>query len=100
MNDAWTLAGRRGEARVPVRGCLTVNNLEAVRLAALSGMGLALLPRGHCAADLEAETLTRVLPHLSRPESGLWVVYRRTRHLSAKVRAFADHLVAAVRDEA
>lgn len=97
--SAWLLSSPRGETRVPVRGRLTVNNLEAVRLAALSGMGLALLLKTHCAADLEAGTLTRVLPKLSRREGGLWVVYPRTRHLSAKVRAFADHVVKAVSDD-
>ncbi|MEM7249719.1 MAG: LysR family transcriptional regulator, partial [Acidobacteriota bacterium] len=95
-DSAWHLVGRRGEVRVPVRGRLTVNNLEAVRLAALAGVGLALLPRGHCAGELESGALQQVLPQLGLRGSGLWVVHPRTRHQSAKVRAFVEHLVETV----
>jgi DNA-binding transcriptional LysR family regulator len=91
--SAWTLTGPRGETKVPVQGRLTINNLEAVRLAALQGFGLTLLPRGHCEEDLREGKLRRVLPGLCMSGGGLWVVYSRTRFLSAKVRAFVDFMV-------
>ncbi|MBL4848087.1 MAG: LysR family transcriptional regulator [Planctomycetes bacterium] len=92
---AWSLTNGRKTTVVPVRGRLTVNNLEAIRLGALAGLGLTLLPNHHCAADLAAGTLVRVLPRWSNSnKAGLFVVYSRTRFLSAKVRALADYLVA------
>jgi len=94
QNSAWTLTGPKGTLRVPVRGRLTLNNLEAVRLAALEGFGLTLLPRAHCERDLESGALVRVLPSLSIQGSGLWIVYSRTRFMSAKVRAFLDFMQA------
>lgn len=90
--SCWRLTGDRGEQAVPVRGRLTVNNLEAVRLAALQGFGLALLPDGHCEEDVQGGALRRVLPRLSMESGGLWIVYSRTRFLTAKVRAFVDHM--------
>lgn len=90
--SSWTLTGTRGDTTVPVQGRVTINNLEAVRLAALRGFGLALLPDGHCESDLRDGTLQRVLPGLSISGGGLWIVYSRTRFLSAKVRAFADYM--------
>jgi DNA-binding transcriptional LysR family regulator len=92
--SGWTLTGPRGEATVAVRGRLTLNNLEAVRIAALRGFGLALLPQGHCESDVREGTLRRVLPSLHMGGACLWVVYSRTRFLSAKVRAFADYMQA------
>jgi len=92
--SAWTLSGARGETTVPVHGRLTINNLDAVRLAALDGFGLALLPSSHCEVDLRDGRLQRVLPGLCMSGGGLWVVYSRTRFPTAKVRAFADYLQA------
>jgi DNA-binding transcriptional LysR family regulator len=93
-NSAWTLTGARGKTVVPVSGRLTINNLEAVRLAALRGFGLALLPRGHCESDEREGTLARVLPRLGMGSSGIWIVYSRARFLSSKVRAFVDYMLA------
>jgi DNA-binding transcriptional LysR family regulator len=92
-NSAWTLTSARGTTRVPIRGRLTLNNLDAVRLATLQGLGLALLPQSHCESNVRDGALKRVLPRLCMTGAGLWVVYSRTRFLSAKVRAFRDTLL-------
>ncbi|MHC4390098.1 MAG: LysR family transcriptional regulator [Planctomycetota bacterium] len=97
-NGAWTLFGTRGEVRVPVSGRLTITNLEAVRLAALEGHGLTLLPQSHCEADLRAGSLRRVLAGYCARSAGLWIVYSRTRFLSAKIRAFVDFVRAEFSD--
>ncbi|MFT7664912.1 MAG: DNA-binding transcriptional LysR family regulator [Planctomycetota bacterium] len=93
--SAWSMTGTRGKVRVPVNGRLTINNLDGVRHAAIEGCGLALLPSGHCETDLEQGALVRVLPGYNRASSGVWIVYPRTRFMSAKVRAFVDYLQAA-----
>ncbi|MFT7670115.1 MAG: DNA-binding transcriptional LysR family regulator [Planctomycetota bacterium] len=89
---AWQMTGTRGKVRVPVNGRLTVNNLDGVRRAAIEGCGLALLPSGHCEADLQEGALVRVLPGLCRAAGGVWAVYPRTRFMSAKVRVFVEFL--------
>jgi DNA-binding transcriptional LysR family regulator len=64
---AWTLeplsrkfGGER--ATVQVSGSLTANNSEALRDAALSGLGIALLPDFTAQASLQADKLVQVLP--------------------------------------
>lgn len=64
---AWTLEPRRastGAERITVQvsGSLAANNSEALRDAALSGLGIALLPDFSAQAALAAGKLVRVLP--------------------------------------
>ena len=91
-DSAWRLESARGPTEVPVRARLRVNNLEAVQSAALDGVGVALLPASNCTDALREGTLQRLLPSLHMPMGGLWLVYPRTRFLSAKLRAFAQFM--------
>lgn len=70
---AWTLAARQGRGRgqggtaaervtVPVAGPLAANNSEALRDAALAGLGIALLPDFSAQAALQSGKLVEVLP--------------------------------------
>jgi DNA-binding transcriptional LysR family regulator len=64
---AWTLeplSRKPGGERVTVQvsGSLTANNSEALRDAALSGLGIALLPDFTAQASLQAGKLVQVLP--------------------------------------
>ena len=93
QNGSIELHTERGTVQAPARGRLTVNNLEAARIATLAGHGIALLLKRQCEADLTSGTLVRVLPDHGLPLGGLWIVYPRTRFLSARVRALADFLV-------
>lgn len=65
-NPAWTLEPRdpQGGERVTVqvRGSLAANNSEALRDAALAGLGIALLPDFSAQAALKAGKLAEVLP--------------------------------------
>ena len=65
----------------------------AARQAALSGLGLALIPRILVWKDLEDGRLVEVLKDFAFTELGVHVVYPHRRHLSGKVRAFVDFLV-------
>ena len=63
---AWTLQrqGRGGGARatVPVSGPLVANNSEALRDAAIAGLGIALVPDFSAQAALASGQLVQVLP--------------------------------------
>lgn len=62
---AWQLAPLDGAGQkitVPVSGCLAANNSEALREAALAGLGIALLPDFSAQAALRAGKLVAVLP--------------------------------------
>jgi len=51
-----------GQSSVPVTGSLSANNSEALRDAALTGLGIALLPDFSAQASLQAGKLVQVLP--------------------------------------
>nr|WP_296225080.1 LysR family transcriptional regulator [Ralstonia sp. UBA689] len=54
--------GRKGgRISVPVRGCFAANNSEAMREAALGGLGIALLPDFSAQHDIDAGRLVPVL---------------------------------------
>jgi len=62
---AWQLAPLEGSGQkvtVPVSGCFAANNSEALREAALAGLGIALLPDFSAQAALRAGKLVPVLP--------------------------------------
>jgi DNA-binding transcriptional LysR family regulator len=61
-----------------------------LRTTAIASGGIILLPTFIIGDDLRA----RLLPDYRPPEQGLHALYLPGRHLSAKVRSFADFLVA------
>ena len=65
-------------------------------MAALSGMGVALLPAWSIAEHLTAGTLERVLfdyeSTVSDLDFGIYAVYPSRRNLSVKTRLFIDQL--------
>ena len=73
---------------------VSVTGAEAYTAAALSGLGLVQVPRYRIAQELAAGHLREVLPALPPPTLPVSVLYPRQRQLSARVRVFADWLVA------
>lgn len=94
LSDGWRFHGPEGEVVVPITGNLTVNNGDALRMAALSGQGIIVLPTFIVGADLSAGTLRPVLEDYALPEMGIHAVYPPGRHLPAKVRSVIDFLAA------
>ncbi len=93
--DVWTLEGANGETvAVPVRPHVRINNGDALMAAALGGAGILYSPTFICHEALRAGRLVRVLPDWGRQAGAIHVVYPHSRHLSAKVRVFADFLKA------
>ncbi|WP_287304826.1 LysR family transcriptional regulator [Mesorhizobium sp.] len=90
--DEWRLAGKRDEVRVAVGGSFRSNNAEMLRVAALDGIGIALLPTWAVAEPLRTGALRRVLDAWEPPASTIYAVYPSNRLMSMKVRAFVDHL--------
>jgi DNA-binding transcriptional LysR family regulator len=90
--NAWRFVGAKGEERVAVSGVLRSNNAEMLRGAALDGLGIALLPSWAVGDELASGRLKRVLPDWEPPASSIYAVYPGNRLLTAKVRAFVDHL--------
>jgi DNA-binding transcriptional LysR family regulator len=74
-------------------GRLNIDSSEAMREAALAGIGLIHLPTYITGDDLRDGTLVEVLEPFRAPPDPIRVVYPSKRHLSPRVRAFIDLLV-------
>lgn len=91
-HERWRFRGPGGEQAVAVSGPLVANNGDALREAALAGLGLVQLPSFMVAADLASGALRAVLEPFEDASAAIWALYSPTRHLSGKVRAFVDFL--------
>jgi len=89
----WHLGAKQGEQRVPIAAAIVTNSAEVLRATALGGVGIAMLPTWVVADDLRSGTLRPVLTGWAPPASVIHAVYPDNRRMSAKVRAFVDHLV-------
>ena len=93
LPDQWSFAAPDGKPwPVKIKGRLRANNGDALRVAALKGLGLVSLPSFIVGGDLQAGTLVSVLGAYVPQDSGIYAVYPHSRHLSPKVRAFIDFL--------
>jgi DNA-binding transcriptional LysR family regulator len=92
-DDEWRLTGPDGTIGVAVRGAVITNSHEAVRGAALSGLGIALLPEYLVVDDIKAGRLERVLPEYSSESSPAYVVYPSRLHLAPRTRVVIDFLI-------
>jgi DNA-binding transcriptional LysR family regulator len=89
----WKFLGADGKPlSVKVESQIAINNGDALRVAALGGLGLTILPTFIVGRDLQAGALVSVLSDYLAQPLGLHAVYPHARHLSPKVRAFVDFL--------
>jgi DNA-binding transcriptional LysR family regulator len=88
----------REALEVAVSGQLRANDSEALRDAAIAGLGIALLPTWLVGIDVRAQRLVSVLPDYewliaAGPERAIWAVYPPKKVVSPKVKAFVAFLV-------
>ncbi|WP_153771845.1 LysR family transcriptional regulator [Labrenzia sp. CE80] len=91
-NWNFTVEGQR--IVVPVKGPIEVNSASAGRDAALCNLGFLRTPLMFVAEDIQKGLLTTVLDEFQPDNLGVYAVYPHRRHLTGKVRAFVDFLVA------
>ena len=95
----WRLQGPDGaEEEVTVTGRVMANTAQAIRKAAIAGLGIALAPTLE-AADLAAGRLVAVLPQYMRRNISMSVVYLNRAHLPLAVSAFIDSVIDKIRAE-
>lgn len=92
VRDQWHFAGQGGETRVKIRPRLASTSSEALRLAAVAGVGIACLPTFVCGSDLRSGALVSLFPELDCGSLGVHALFAHRRFLPARVRAFLDFL--------
>ncbi|MGI4858381.1 MAG: LysR family transcriptional regulator [Janthinobacterium lividum] len=87
----WRMQGPAGEdVCVDVSGRVSVNNAQALRRAALSGLGVAMLPNALVAEDLAAGRLVSLMDGYRLPSRPMHLVYSPDRFKGPKLRSFVD----------
>ena len=95
---AWHLTRGLRRETVKVRGRLSTNDGEAALDWALKGHGILLRSQWDAARHLRSGRLRAVLPQWTLPPADIVAVFPTKQDLSAKTRAFVDHLVEAFTD--
>lgn len=93
-SDVWHMVGPDGPTSVRVSGQLRTNNGDAMRIAALRGIAIAVVPSFIVSDALSSGALVPLLRGWGgEVELGLYAVYAPGRNPSAKLRSFIDFLV-------
>jgi DNA-binding transcriptional LysR family regulator len=85
--------GRRQEVVLEPR--LAIDDFPIRKAAALSGLGITMLPMMNCHDALADGTLVRLLPDWSMPGGNLQAAYTQRRGALPAVRAWIEHVTAA-----
>ena len=99
QGDTWQFCQRSNEVSVSVSGPLRVNAAEGVRAAVLADMGLAIASAWMFGPEFASGDVRVVLTDWSLPLLDLWAVYPTGRMPTAKARAFAAFVEAALAHE-
>ncbi|HVU51941.1 MAG TPA: LysR family transcriptional regulator [Polyangia bacterium] len=95
-SSSWRLQGPRGVERVDVEGQLAADDLGTVRLLALAGAGIAMLPDVVVRGDVERGALTRVLPSYGLRGEPIHLVSAPLRHVPLRVKLLRDFLLSEI----
>jgi DNA-binding transcriptional LysR family regulator len=89
----WSFNGPQGLERIRVTGNFACNNGEAIREAAISGLGIALKATWDVATAIKTGRLTTILDDYPiASDTSVWAIYPSRRNLPAKVSAFIDFM--------
>jgi len=94
LRNVWRFRDRGGrDFSVKIGGPVHANSGHLLEALAREGLGIACEPDFIVGPDIRAGRLKPVLRGFEPPPANIYLVYPSRRHLSAKVRAFADFLV-------
>jgi DNA-binding transcriptional LysR family regulator len=93
LRNVWPFRDRQGrEHDVRVTGPVHTNSGSLLAAMAVAGLGVIVEPDFQVGPEVRAGRLVPILRGFELAPANIYVVYPSRRHLSAKVRAFADFL--------
>jgi DNA-binding transcriptional LysR family regulator len=93
--NVWDFVGPSGVTeRVRVSGNLQTNSSEAIRAAALSGLGICYAPNWLLADELASGSVIRLLPDWHARPSPIHAIYPVHKQHVAKIDTFISHVTA------
>lgn len=97
--EAWEWMEGGNLHTLPMRARVTVNSAEACIACCLAGLGLVQIPAYDVRRHLEAGELVEVMPDHRAEPLPMTLLYPHRRHLSHRVRVFADWLERLLRQQ-
>ena len=88
----WNFQEEGRDIAVRVNGCYEVNSSQALRVAALAGLGVARIPTYIIRDDLKAGRLVPLFEASTVTTQVMRAFYARSKHLPAKIPVFLDFL--------
>jgi DNA-binding transcriptional LysR family regulator len=96
--SVWTLTSRAGQKEtIDFQARLATGDFGLLVAAACAGVGIALLPRRNCSADVTSGRLVQVLPSWGAPDGIIHLVFTSRRGMLPGVRALVDFAADALR---
>lgn len=86
----WKLSRGEEKVEIPVQSKLTVNNGQALRMAARSGFGIVMQPEILLSGDIISGRLVRLFQGWHIRERQVWLLYLRDKRMTPKIRAFIN----------
>ena len=90
--NKWRFKGILGEREITVTGRMQANMGDPIRMAAVNGLGLVMLPRYIVGRDIEKGKLVPIMEDYAIAPLDIHAVYPHRKYLSAKVRSFVDFI--------
>lgn len=90
--NKWHFKSPSGNSTIAVTGRMQANVADALRVAAIEGLGLVMLASYVVSRDIEKGKLKPVLESYTLPPLDIHAVYPHRKYLSAKVRRFLEFL--------
>ncbi|WP_323119008.1 LysR family transcriptional regulator [Burkholderia alba] len=95
--NTWRLHRDGRTESVPVQGRLTVNHGQALRTAAVAGLGIIMQPAVLLDEDVKEGRLVRILTDYQPPSQPMHLLYLADRRPTLKLRSFVEFAVDAFR---
>jgi DNA-binding transcriptional LysR family regulator len=92
LHDTWHFKNRQVDTQVPISGVMTTNNGEAIRDAAIGGLGIANKSLWDVYQHIQNGELQTLLEGYPLPPANIYAVYHKNQFLTAKVRVWIDFL--------
>jgi len=89
----WHLTENGEPMSVSIGACMSSNNGDTLRDAAVKGIGITILPTFIVGEDIAAGRLKVILPNNRPADLTIHALYAPNRYLAAKTRVFIDFLV-------
>ncbi|MFI7839540.1 LysR substrate-binding domain-containing protein [Pseudomonas asiatica] len=88
----WSLGADSEITQLRLPTVLTLNNMEAMLMAAVDGHGIAYMPDFLVRESVRAGALESLLDAHTSDQGQFWALWQSSRHLSPKIRVFVDFI--------